>query len=108
MNFTTLLPRQKALYHPYAAATNRAYPGRLPRPYQLLPDGAFAPNPAPRLWARQHQRSARSYTNLILLLAIIISLAMCVLAAANRNAAASGLLLPGARMGTARLLKAVL
>lgn len=44
----------------------------------------------------------------MLLVAIIISLAMCVMAAANRNAAASGLLVPGARGRTARLLKAVL
>ena len=97
------LQRQKVLRHPSASFMSRPYPGQLPQPYHHLPHGAPAPLLyKPRAGAKRGVLGAS--TNLILTVAVLLSLALCFLTAAHwgapsRTAAAqqeSSLSQPGA------------
>ena len=95
-----LMWRPKTPYTPYATygTACKPLPGRLPRAYHHLPHKApaLAPPCAERPWAKNVMRSARGSSNLFLLLAVILSLLLCVAAALHPEAFSSGLLKHGA------------
>ena len=102
MGFANCLQwRQKAMYVPYGAKC-KPLPGRLPRPYHHLPHKApaLAPPCVERPWARKVVRSARGYSSLLLLIAVMLSLVMCIGAALRPEAFSSGLLTHGALSST--------
>ena len=101
MGFANCLQwRQKGPYVPYVpyGATCKPLPGRLPRPYHHLPHGppVLAPPCAERPWAKKVMRGTRGYSNLLLWIAVVLSLILCVTAALRPEAFSSGLLNHGA------------